>query len=901
MLPFDKAKQYEHYYYPALNNEPQDSNDESRRLMEGQENLHTVVNVSTNCRSLQAGQKFSFSRHIDDAECSHEYVITSINYDAVDDTYLNQEGDTQNFTSKLDCIPSDILFRTSKQYPRPTAEGVQTAIVCGLEGEEVYTDELGRVKVQFHWDRLTKRDENSSCWIRVAQPWAGNGYGALYIPRIGQEVMVYFEDGDINKPLIFGGLYNGKNNSAQDLPANKTQTSIRSRSSKGADPAMFNEVRFEDKKGEEELYLQAQKNQTTIVKDSHARVIGGDQNLSVGNNRFEAISQNRTSYIAEGSENLQVEKDINYQSVDGCIYLHAAEFIEFIVGSASLTMTSNGDISLNGNKIHIDGSDGVVINGGAGLSKNTPAPMKIDGIYTTPGSPGAPVPQLTATPIIQSINAPETHHFSREVLKAANLDPAKELHEVHLDYKMENGEPIKDAPYRLTESTGAVRSGFLDANGQAHVTGLQPGAVKVEYYPDESDADIVALRKKINAEFEGILAVERAEAASLQALQDEMNPVMNALVHTGAVIKGAAGFVKDTAIFVKEASDLVNPIVYMSNAAESAWLAYKSDHSKPFEQEFLKNFSEAQKNEVVDVLGFDPDKITRENMAKAYEVTANLMGDPGSRQLLAKFAADYVTEQDSTEMAEFVGGVAFEVVLYSILAAISGGVALAVVAVRSVKHGGRLAKLGNFLIELSDAVKKKKTQTTDQGNTNTTLETQAQIVDEIDVDKSTAPDNDSKKKVGIVKHPTRMRSDKMVAFDNRFKVRHLSDVERQAYKLTIKDGKIYDADGNLFDTTNANLSSLDDSKGKAIFTMDEKGNIYASNDQVRFEHHHSTIAGEGPGRPVAGAGELVVKKGVLKKVTGNSGHYKPKPEFNQAVVDQLKSQGIKKFKYKHRG
>ena len=228
---------------------------------------------------------------------------------------------------------------------------------------------------------------------------------------------------------------------------------------------------------------------------------------------------------------------------------------------------------------------------------------------------------------------------------------------------------------------------------------------------------------------------ERAEAANLQAIQDEMNPILNAFVHTGAFMTGVGTAVWDGVKFVKEVSDLANPIVTLSNATKSAWLAYKGDHNKPFAQEFLKNFSEEQKDEFIDVLGFDPTKVTREQIAEAYEITTSVMDDPASRQLLADFAVDYAKAQDSTELAKFGGGVAFEVILAAVIAALTGGVGLAVVAGKSIKNVKHLKKLGDLFIKLSKKLRQLKIKRKNSGSTNSKIDTKAKIADEVDVKK----------------------------------------------------------------------------------------------------------------------------------------------------------------------
>jgi type VI secretion system secreted protein VgrG len=173
--------------------------------------------------------------------------------------------------------------------------GTQTAIVVGPAGEEIYPDKYGRVKVQFHWDREGKRDENSSCWIRVAQVWAGAGWGGMYIPRIGHEVIVDFLEGDPDRPIIIGCVYHGANMPPYPLPDEKTKSVIKSDSSLGGGGS--NEIRFEDKKGKEEIYLHGQKDLTIAIENDKNQTIGHDESLLVKNNRKKTVGVNQSESI----------------------------------------------------------------------------------------------------------------------------------------------------------------------------------------------------------------------------------------------------------------------------------------------------------------------------------------------------------------------------------------------------------------------------------------------------------------------------------------------------------------------------------------------------------------------------------------------------------------------------
>jgi type VI secretion system secreted protein VgrG len=188
-------------------------------------------------------------------------------------------------------------FRALRTTRKPFVQGPQTAVVVGPAGDEIYTDEYGRVKVQFHWDREGKHDENASCLIRVSHPWAGKGWGAISIPRIGQEVIVDFLEGDPDQPVITGRVYNKEQMPPWDLPANATQSGILSRSSKGAGVPNANAIRMEDKKGEEQLWFHAEKDQLTEVEHDEDKWVGNDRRKTVDGNETTTVHKNRTETV----------------------------------------------------------------------------------------------------------------------------------------------------------------------------------------------------------------------------------------------------------------------------------------------------------------------------------------------------------------------------------------------------------------------------------------------------------------------------------------------------------------------------------------------------------------------------------------------------------------------------
>jgi type VI secretion system secreted protein VgrG len=199
-------------------------------------------------------------------------------------------------------IDSQTQFR-SPRLEKPVVRGPQTARVVGPKDEEIWTDRFGRIKLQFHWDREGVCDENSSCWVRVAHPWAGNRWGAIHVPRVGNEVVVEFLEGDPDRPLVTGSVYNADNMPPYTLPENKTQSGIKTRSSKGGTEANFNEIRFEDKKGHEELHIQAERNMSTLVKHDQSLTVHGDRSVTVNGTRKSIIAKKE-------AQTFQAERDV---------------------------------------------------------------------------------------------------------------------------------------------------------------------------------------------------------------------------------------------------------------------------------------------------------------------------------------------------------------------------------------------------------------------------------------------------------------------------------------------------------------------------------------------------------------------------------------------------------------
>jgi type VI secretion system secreted protein VgrG len=290
--------EFEIYDYPGQYIQGSDGESYVRARLQAQHAQYEQVRGTGNARGLAVGALFSLSGYHREDQ-NREYLVVSADYTLEISEYESggAGGGSTTFRCAFSAIDSQVPYRSPATTPKPHVHGPQTALVVGPAGEEIWTDKYARVKVQFHWDRQGKANENSSCWVRVAQVWAGSKWGGIHIPRIGQEVIVDFLEGDPDQPIITGRVYNADNMPPYDVPANATQSGLKSRSTKGGAPDNFNELRFEDKKGEEEVYLQAEKNQNILVKNDETHTVGHDRKKSIGNDETTSVGNNRTEDV----------------------------------------------------------------------------------------------------------------------------------------------------------------------------------------------------------------------------------------------------------------------------------------------------------------------------------------------------------------------------------------------------------------------------------------------------------------------------------------------------------------------------------------------------------------------------------------------------------------------------
>jgi type VI secretion system secreted protein VgrG len=283
---------------------------------------HLVAHGEGNAMGLAAGRVFTLEKY-PRSDLNIKYAIIAADYTLTSEAYESGSDQGASFDVAVEAIDARTKYRPPRITPKPVVQGAQTAIVVGKAGEEIDTDEYGRVKVQFRWDRRGQSDETSSCRLRVAQAWAGQQWGAIHIPRIGQEVIVSFLEGDPDRPLITGSVYNGTHKPPYALPANATQSGVKSRSSKEGNDKNFNEIRFEDKKGSEVLHIHAEKDHTVDVEN--------DATWRVGLNEDSPAKS---------------EKGVAKVLVGKTLLVDVGDEITFVTGESKIVMKKNGDIAI---------------------------------------------------------------------------------------------------------------------------------------------------------------------------------------------------------------------------------------------------------------------------------------------------------------------------------------------------------------------------------------------------------------------------------------------------------------------------------------------------------------------------------------------------------------------------
>ena len=368
---------FDEYLYPAggegyANDTTQVSTDLETLFLETRaiaaDAVAEVYRGGGNARSLCAGYTFTLTSHPRDA-WNRKYLLTAVTHHADQVPTYRSVGTVQDtgYSNRFNAVSSDIVFKPARTFPKPIIYGPQTALVVGEAGEEITVDSLGRIKVQFFWDKKNSRGSTAdTIWLRVAQSWAGNGWGAHFWPRVKDEVVIQFLNGDPDNPVITGSVYNGVNSPPYALPANKTRSGLLTRSSLGGSAQNANELRFEDKKGSEQVYLHAEMDMDTSIEH--------DRRISVGNNDSLIVTGKQTEQVG-GDYNGQIQGNSVVQIAGKSDLGIGSDLTEKVGGSHSLNIGSNQSIqvgsaySMNAdNTVYINAGASVVIQAGLELS-----------------------------------------------------------------------------------------------------------------------------------------------------------------------------------------------------------------------------------------------------------------------------------------------------------------------------------------------------------------------------------------------------------------------------------------------------------------------------------------------------------------------------------------------------
>ncbi len=413
---------FEIYDYPGIYDNRADGDTLAKTRIEEQEAVHAVFFGESDCRTLESGFKFELYGY-EHQDQNDNYVLTHIAHHGEEGGFYSGHGSATDSTYKntFTAIKATVPFRPPRVSPKPLIHGTQTAVVVGPGGEEIYVDKYGRVKVQFHWDRMGKLDESSSCWIRVAEPVAGKGWGGVWHPRIGQEVVVSFLEGDPDRPLITGSVYNAVQMPPYTLPDEMTKSTFKSYSSKGG--GGFNEIRFEDKKGSEQVFVNSEKNLDIRVKADRFETLGGESHLIVTKDQYELVKQDKHLHVKgdqnekvdgtaslKAGQNIQIKTGQNY-ALDAGQEIHLKAGMNLVIESGtSLTLKVGGNfINLNSAGIFIKGTMVMINSGGAagsGSGSSPEAPTDAKEADTAKPGDKAPPPPLPPPPKPTSYSVP---------------------------------------------------------------------------------------------------------------------------------------------------------------------------------------------------------------------------------------------------------------------------------------------------------------------------------------------------------------------------------------------------------------------------------------------------------------------------------------------------------------
>lgn len=770
----------EHYDHPGLFDDPALGKRRARLRLEQAECQRQSIRMETHATTLDAGQWFQLHSH-PNGTANRQYLVTRV---AISGTQSQAYGEgatdkEEPFRCSIDCIPWQTEFRPPHAWRKPTIKGPHSAIVTGPKGEEIYTDQHGRIKVQFHWDREGQADDTTSCWVRVNQPVSGIQWGGISIPRVGQEVIVEFEHGDPDRPIVVGRVYNGQSQPPYPLPQHKTRSVLKTLSSPGG--GGYHEIRIEDKKGSEQIFLRAEKDADLRILNQRRTFIGNNQHLTIGNADF--AEYNAELHQTVGSAlNEQIGQNLS---------VTVAKDLQIKVSGAQVTQVGNAVHIKVGSKAVIQGGMSLSIKAGAGFITLDPSGVSIMGPLvrinqgggggsaqaanpTLPGAPAepdnaipgaklraasgpvTPVPDVIdfdktraqlatfqqantfVSPLVEE--CPECLLAAAGAAEADAITPSPAsgtLPDDCLDLVCidADGSPAKDLPYTVTLSNGSQRKGTLDGEGKVHLTGLTPGAVTVEYQPDDNEAEINAIRNDISTALNEIIQSEKAESAEIQAEYEQKSALGQWWAEETAKARGVESAIAGFFSMLKEVNDLT-PMQQLINAHKVAWESWRYTDDRPYLQRFTDNLTESQFKDVIDVLGFDPRSITREKLAEAWATANFVWDDADTKTLLLQFAKDFISAQHKLEIMEGAGQAAGEIAIDILITALTLGAGATISAGRKVKLLEKFKKLGPMFEKLAETIKKRRKHKSKVGQTGSEIPEQLERPETIQPDTS---------------------------------------------------------------------------------------------------------------------------------------------------------------------
>ncbi len=399
-----KQAQGEMYDYPGRFTTVDAGERDARLILESHEAVLNLLRGDGSCSNFVSGHRFTLSNHFA-ADANTEYVLLEVTHSAGNTGYFAGAEHGYHYQSSFSAIPSSVKYRPPRRTPRPVVHGSQTAVVVGRSGEEIFVDKLGRVKVQFFWDREGKKDDKSSCWVRVSSSWAGKGWGTIQIPRIGQEVIVDFLEGDPDRPIITGRVYNAEQTPPWDLPAQQTVSGLKSRSSKGGSTSTYNEIRLDDKKGSELLLIHAEKDKQVEVENDRTESVGNNETITIKGNRTETVEKDEKITI-KGKRTETVEKDETIM-VEGKRSAKITGNDEMSTdGKLSAEAATDVIVKAKGGKVQVQGAIEIELKVGGNSIVIGPAGIKIKGVQvqiqgTAQAELKAPMTTVEASGILQ--------------------------------------------------------------------------------------------------------------------------------------------------------------------------------------------------------------------------------------------------------------------------------------------------------------------------------------------------------------------------------------------------------------------------------------------------------------------------------------------------------------------